>query len=64
MICSWIGIIVLGILGGIGKAIRDTIAFNWDKSIFNKIKNDRLRRWFQSTGDRPHHIIWFLIRQF
>jgi hypothetical protein len=57
---SWIGISVFAILGGIGKAMRDTIAFKWDKSIFNKIKNDRLRRWFQSTGERPNHIIWFL----
>ena len=60
MMCNWIGIIVLGILGGIGKAIRDTIAFKWDDSVFNKIKNDRWRRWFQSTGDRPNHLIWFL----
>jgi len=60
MLYSWIGIIVLGIVGGIGKAMRDTIVFNCDKSIFNKIKNDRLRCWFQSTGDRPNHIIWFL----
>ena len=60
MVCNWIGIIVLGILGGIGKAIRDTIAFNWDESVFKKIKNDRLRIWFQSTGNRPNHIVWFL----
>lgn len=60
MVCSWIGIIVLGILGGIGKAIRDIISFHWDESIFSKIKNEKLRRWFQSTGDRPNHLIWFL----
>ena len=60
MIGVWIGVSVLGMLGGIGKAMRDTIAFNWDISIFKKIKNERLRRWFQSSGDRPDHIIWFL----
>jgi hypothetical protein len=60
MLFSWLAMIVLGALGGIGKAIRDTIAFNWTQSIFNRIKNDRLRRWFQSTGERPNHLIWFL----
>ncbi len=60
MFYSWLGIIVLGILAGIGKAMRDTISFNWNKSVFNKIKNDRLLRWFQSTGKRPNHLIWFL----
>jgi len=60
MFLSWLGIIVLGALGGIGKAMRDTISFNWNLSIFNKIKNDRLRRWFQSKSARPNHLIWFL----
>lgn len=60
MFFSWLAVIVLAALGGIGKAMRDTIAFNWATSIFNKIKNERLRRWFQSTGKKPNHLIWFL----
>ena len=60
MLSSWLGIIGFGILGGIGKAIRDTVAFNWNESVFNKIEHNRLRLWFQSKGDRPRHIIWFL----
>ncbi len=60
MFLNWLAIIVLGTLGGIGKATRDTITFKWDQSIFSKIKNDRLRRWLESTGDHPNHLIWFL----
>lgn len=60
MFLTWLAIIVLAVVGGIDKAIRDTVAFKFDRSIFSKIKNDRLRRWFQSTGDHPNHLIWFL----
>ena len=60
MFLNWLVIIVLGTLGGIGKAIRDTISFNWDRSIFSKIKNDWLRRWLQSKDVKPRHLIWFL----
>lgn len=60
MFLNWLAIIVLGAFGGIGKAMRDTIAFYWDRSIFSKIKSDRCRHWFESTGAHPNHLVWFL----
>lgn len=57
---NWLALIVLGLLAGVGKGLRDTIAFNWTGSIFRKIKNKKLRDWLESTGERPSHIIWFL----
>ena len=58
---NWIVLLFLMIIAGIGKAMRDTISFHWDRSVFSKIKNERWRRWFESDMNRrPDHPIWFL----
>jgi len=56
----WISLIILGILAGIGKGLRDTIAFNWAGSVLKNIKNEKIRNWFESKAEHPSHIIWFL----
>jgi len=44
----------IGLLAGAMKALRDTIAHHWDRSIFSKIKNDKIRKWFESKYEnRP-----------
>jgi len=50
--------IFLGFLSGLGKATRDTITFHWGWSIFNRIKNEKIREWFESKYEnRPKHPI-------
>lgn len=49
------------ILAGTAKAIRDTIDFHFERSIFNQIKNEKIRLWFESDWRRrPDHIFFFL----
>lgn len=38
--------VILLVIIGIAKAISDTINFKFNQSIFNKIKNDKIRNWF------------------
>lgn len=47
-----------GILAGFFKAVRDTIAHHWERSVFNEIKNIRFREWLQSDWrNKPNHFI-------
>jgi len=58
---NWISVIILAILAGIGKAVRDTISFQWERSVFNKIKDEKCRLWFKSEREsRPSHPFWFI----
>lgn len=56
-------VILVGLTGlaGFAKAIRDTIAHHWERSVFNFISNEFLREWMRSDWrNRPHHCIWFI----
>jgi len=51
-------LLIFGMLAGFFKAVRDTIAHHWERSIFNEIKNVRLREWLRSDWkDKPDHFI-------
>jgi hypothetical protein len=58
---NFIYVIILGLIAGIAKAGRDTIAHHWDSSIFNEIRHAGWRKWFMSWYlNKPDHPIWFL----
>lgn len=43
---SIISILILIIIAGISKSIMDTVDFHFKQSIFSKIKNIKIRNWF------------------
>lgn len=51
MVNLWIVILILFAIAAICKAIMDTVDFRFENSIFNKIKSEQIRLWFnQSEG--------------
>jgi hypothetical protein len=54
-------IILLGFAAGTSKAVRDTVAHHWSRSIFSRIRSRRWNIWFASKWElRPDHPVWFL----
>lgn len=55
-------IVIAGILvfiAGIAKAIQDKTSFHWEKSIFSRIKNKKLKQWFNPSLSWKNKHEWF-----
>lgn len=55
----------IAFLSGILKALRDTVAHHWDKSIFKLIEYEPLFQWFESDWQRKYEFpFWRLYAPF
>lgn len=47
---------ICALLSGLGKAVRDNVAFRFNRSIFNRIRHEPTRKWFESNWkNKPDH---------
>lgn len=55
-----LAVIILGFLGGIAKAMRDTIAHHFERSVFSGFSGFWFKWFLSYPGNKPTHPIWFL----
>lgn len=58
MVTSLVATVILALMHGFGKALRDTVAHHFPESIFNRATDPRAWKWYRSDWqDRPAHKI-------